>query len=117
VGRSCEVLFRKAGVRRFSVLRRQSLTESSCSPLEAEFAHILTAHDVQQRITRKNCKVRDYSGRCDTVWLLIVADASRLSSDVEIPPETKNHKYDSAFERAFVLRFLEDDLVELQKVS
>ena len=117
VGRSCDVLFRKSGLRLFSVSRWESLTEITCSGPGADFVGSPSAQHIQQCITRKNRKVRDYSGNCDTVWLLIVADGSELSSDLEIPPETKNHKYDSAFERAFVLRFLEDDLVELQKVS
>jgi hypothetical protein len=58
---------------------------------------------LQRTINEKNSKHGRYRQRCDECWLLIVASGGRPSGLFEPSAETKNHLYQSLFERTFFM--------------
>jgi hypothetical protein len=55
--------------------------------------------EIQWLLSSKNDKVNGYLKKCDSVWLLIVANGRYISSNVDLPKNVLGHNYQSQFER------------------
>lgn len=58
--------------------------------------------EIQDRISKKNRKYKEYLKKCDECWLLIVIDIFKDSQSFEIPDQI-DHTFESKFERVFYL--------------
>ncbi len=72
-----------------------------------------TTTAIQNRIDDKNAKVLKYLEKCDTIWLIIFADETKLSSTTDIPTEVQGHAYQSKFDRIFIFRNFDSHIIEL----
>ena len=67
---------------------------------------------LQQRINEKAKRIKSYQNTIDSNWLLIVADAMKPSSLIEIKPDFSSSNLTSPFDRTFFYRH-PDDFIEL----
>lgn len=58
---------------------------------------------VQEAITRKSKRIKDYLERCDECWLLLVMDSFRSSGNLAF--DDTSHIFTSPFTRTYVLNF------------
>lgn len=68
--------------------------------------------EIQHCIEKKNSKFSTYE-KCDQCWLLIVVNRSNPAQRFDINENTKNHIYQSAFDRIFYLDLMHRNLVPL----
>lgn len=61
-----------------------------------------TIEHIQNCITEKNDRYEDYIKSCNNCWLLITFNAFKNSQSFEMPKQI-NHKFESKFERIFIL--------------
>lgn len=73
----------------------------------------LSPQDVQIIIDKKECKLDHYLLKCSEVWLLMVADALRVPSSVDLCETALLHRYNTRFDRLFFLWYADQKLVEL----
>lgn len=57
--------------------------------------------EIQNLISSKNDKVKEYQNRCDTLWLIIFAEGLNISSSVNPKNLSKieNYNFESHFDR------------------
>lgn len=67
-------------------------------------------------IKSKEKKISNYLKHCDACWLLIGVDEFNAPEAIKLTDEL-NYKFESEFDRIFVLHNYEDDLVELKTKS
>lgn len=96
-----------------SIRRRSFLTKSSWSDPVAEFVPECQPNAVQSVIDDKNGRYSDYQKEADEVWLLIVADGGNHSSWMDLSESVNMHRFDCKFDRAFLFRRSERQVVEL----
>lgn len=60
--------------------------------------------EVQQLISSKERNFDRYKGKCDSVWLVIIASAEHVSSIPDIRQEVKEHVFRSQFDRVLLYR-------------
>jgi hypothetical protein len=80
----------------------------------AGFVPMLGPDYVQAVIDRKEPKLVTYNDKCAEVWLLIVAEALRAPSSVDIDGSAVTHKYTTNFDRVFFLWYFDHSLLELK---
>jgi hypothetical protein len=73
----------------------------------------LAATDVQSALDSKNPKCAAYRVRCDSVWLLINCNTDFLSTWFEVDPIALQRKFNSDFDRAFLLSHFSGQVFEL----
>lgn len=101
-----------------SVKRPSSLTEGYWSSPDIGFPPKLTSSDVQVELSKKNDRHNTYLQKCEAVWLIIVIDGHAISSFVDnIPEKTRQHGYDFQFNRVFLFRNFEGEIIELRKAD
>jgi len=71
------------------------------------------ATELQEAITKKNQKIREYLKTCDQCWLLVVADRTKADQKFAFTPEMQEYVYESKFERTFFLEIAHRFLTEL----
>jgi hypothetical protein len=59
-------------------------------------------NEIQHLIDVKNEKAQEYLGRCDEIWLIIVADGLYISSNIDLPEATSSNIFESSFEQVLV---------------
>jgi len=88
-------------VRAVSVWRFKSLTSHLWQVGDAGIVTEDFASHLQQLITDKNTKVRDYRTNCDECWLAIVADWRGPSGFFEISDKMSGKSYVTDFDRVY----------------
>jgi hypothetical protein len=86
------------------VRRYPEIQENFWSAPEAAFCPKSGAELLQAAIKRKEGTYERCRSQCDQAWLLLVADAGRLSSIVSLTDAALRHVYVSRFDRAFLMR-------------
>jgi hypothetical protein len=72
------------------------------------------ASEIAALIEKKNDKASEYRRKCDELWLLIVADGSNISSNVDIDRHLMEHSFETVFDRVLFYRRFEYDVIELR---
>jgi hypothetical protein len=73
----------------------------------------LTSDSIRERIQDKESKIGKYLDKCSKVWLLIVEDGFTPSSYFVISDEAKREIYKSRFDRIFLFRNFNCEVIEL----
>jgi hypothetical protein len=81
---------------------------------EVGFVQIGFEAELRAEISKKNRKIAEYMQRCNSCWLLLVADRSKSDQKFVITDEMQNCLYYSLFERTFFMEPTEGLLVELK---
>jgi hypothetical protein len=76
--------------------------ESQWRCSSAGFIPKLTPEHLQQKIDQKEQKLDNYNSDCSEIWLLIVADNSRIPTSIELSELATEYQYSSRFERVFL---------------
>jgi hypothetical protein len=100
-------------IRSVRLFRADFLTKHHWSVPDSGWVQMDFIPQLQRTINEKNSKHGRYRQRCDECWLLIVASGGRPSGLFEPSAETKNHLYQSLFERTFFMEAFGGALVEL----
>lgn len=79
------------------------LDEPVFVPSRSGFQHELTDTDVRATLSRKNHKYNGYSGSCGVLWLLLVIEQTGPASFACLTGKAQTMRYESVFERIFVL--------------
>ncbi len=84
-----------------TIMRRRCLTSITCHAPAAEFMPDMLPRYLEQVITEKNRRVRDYRKRCDEAWLLLCIETGSLATGFSIesfsPAPTIVAKFDKVF--------------------
>jgi hypothetical protein len=96
-----------------TVVRRNSISKGSWTPVRAAFVPTITPPDLQRIMLSKEAKAPSYLQHCREVWLLIVARGSEPSTFGEIGPEVEGYRFDSGFDRVFFLHYFDGSVSEL----
>ncbi len=75
-------------------------TSSFFTSVEAGFVTV-TPEELQKVIDDKNALADGYLEKCDTMWLLIVAEGLHVASTASLTDAARQHVYQSRFERVF----------------
>jgi hypothetical protein len=98
-------------VSRVSIRRRSSgktvWSNVEVGPAEAD------AVELQRIISSKNGKVNSYLTKCSEVWLVIVADARRISSSGELSLRERQTKFESDFKKVLYYDAESDSVIDL----
>lgn len=70
--------------------------------------------EIQVILDRKNSRISDYREDSNEIWLLIVADGRNHSTSVKFLPTVATHRFRSMFDRTFVFRRLEKQIIQLK---
>jgi len=93
------------------------LTRGSWKILASDYMAPLTTTLVQERIDEKTARYSAYRTHCASVWLLIVVDTARTSSIFGVPNDVQAHRYDSPFDRTYLLLTMEDRAIRIHSVG
>jgi len=77
----------------------------------------LTIRDLQIKVADKEQYVDIYRSRCSEVWLLIVADYSRIPTTLDISDDAVAHFYHTKFDRVFFFWYSSSQYFELQLIN
>ena len=88
----------KKYLRRIKVTRVRNEGQILWSSIES--GHISAVPgEIQEIISSKNAKAKQYKEKCDLLWLIIVADGRHISSTASLEESALNHIYQSEFDR------------------
>jgi hypothetical protein len=73
----------------------------------------LSPEHLQSRINKKNRRYRAYISQYPDVSLLLVMDSFRHSSSFDVPQDTREHVYESRFQRTYLLDAFGSSVIEL----
>lgn len=100
-------------IRSVRLFRADFLTKHHWSVPDSGWVQMDFIPELQRTISAKNSRYGRYRQRCDECWLLIVASGGRPSGLFEPSAETKNHQYQSLFERTYFMEAFSGALIEL----
>ena len=69
---------------------------------------------VQEILSTKNKKIKDYDDSCDEFWLLMIKNDFDYSMSVEVTENLISYSYDSAYSKLFIFDIATLELIELQ---
>jgi len=95
------------------ILRRQSISKSSWTPVRAAFVPTIVPPDLQGILRKKEARVPSYRRHCREVWLLVVARGLEPSTFGDVGREVKGHRFESGFDRVFLLHHFDGLVTEL----
>jgi hypothetical protein len=95
------------------ILRRQSISKSSWTPMRTAFVPTIAPPDLQEILRKKEAKVPSYRRHCREVWLLVVARGLEPSTFGNLGPEVEGHRFESGFDRVFLLHHFDGVVSEL----
>ena len=72
---------------------------------------------MQKMLGKKQKKYDAYRAKCDQVWLLMVAAGSGPASFIELADETREHVFNSPFDRVLFMNALSRTVDELKVLS
>ena len=96
-----------------TIVRRDSISKGSWTPVRAEFVLTITPSELQRTMRSKEAKVLSYRQHCCEVWLLIVARGFEPSTYGDLGPEVEGHRFTSGFDRVFFLQHFDGLVSEL----
>jgi hypothetical protein len=96
------------------VIRRDSISKGSWTPVRAAFVPTITPSDLRRTVRSKEAKVLSYRQHCREVWLLIVARGFEPSTYGDLGPEVENHVFETSFDRVFFLHHFDGTVTELR---
>ena len=99
-------------VHRFDWMRRPSF-----SVPDGDSVPRLTIAEVQRHIERKNRRYSTYRRKCDAVWLVLSVNGPRLSTAFEVDDDVPAARYDTTFDRVFLLQHMGSSLFQLHRTS
>ena len=95
------------------ILRRQSISKSSWTPMRTAFVPTIVPPDLQEIPRKKEAKVPSYRRQCREVWLLVVARGLEPSTFGGVGQEVVGHQFESGFDRIFLLHHFDGIVTEL----
>jgi hypothetical protein len=95
------------------ILRRQSISKSSWTPMRAAFVPTIVPPDLQEILRKKEAKVPSYRRHFREVWLLVVARGLEPSTFGDVGPEVEGHRFESGFDRVFLVHHFYGIVTEL----
>ena len=95
------------------ILRWQSISKSSWTPMRAAFVPTIVPPDLQEILRKKEVKMSSYRRHCREVWLLVVARGLEPSTFGDVKPEVEGHQIESGFDRVFLLHHFDGIVTEL----
>jgi hypothetical protein len=75
----------------------------------------LSAERVQEIVSAKEAKLKDYRVRCDECWLLIVVDTGVPSSHFEVDEDLVATEFSTSFSKLVVFRSVHAEIFELTR--
>jgi hypothetical protein len=91
------------------------ITRTFFSAPSASFAPKLQAVDIRRALTAKEPKLPRYRLRATEVWLLVNIDIGQLSTYFLLEQEVLNERFETSFDRVFLLRHVGNQLHELHR--
>lgn len=104
---------RRIDIRKGIVAGNQWLSNHRWQVVSAAWVRCEFSKEIQKRLDEKNPFYQSYRQRCDSCWLLIVADRSIPYQCFQIDKNTEQYIYSSSFDRTFFLEVTHEKLVEL----
>jgi hypothetical protein len=100
-------------VRALHIHRRVWMSRTTFSLPDGDWVPRLTIAQVQRHIERKNRRYSIYRQKCAAVWLVLSVDGPRLSTVFEVDDDVPTARYDTPFDRVFLLQQREVSLFRL----
>jgi hypothetical protein len=97
---------------RVSIMRLKPDAKRSWSNVEFGFVEV-EAEDLQQLISSKEKNITAYRANCVAIWLVLVADATHISSSIEFNRSISQHIFATRFDRVLVYNHLNQSVVSL----
>jgi hypothetical protein len=94
-----------------------SVTHNHWSAGDSGFVQEDFIEELQHTIDGKNATIESYCDKCDSCWLIIVADGSGPSSFFQPSEKTIAHVYDSKFDRTYFVEAFTRRVVRLATVA
>jgi len=94
------------------ITRMKPTMKGSWSNIEFDFVG-LQPDEIQNIISSKEAKIDSYLQKCTAAWLIIVADGTHISSNVEIHSAAVQNIYSSRFERVLFYDAVSERLIVL----
>lgn len=94
------------------VMRVRTQQQSQWSNAEFGFPEI-SIDELQNLVLSKEKKIASYLGKCDSVWLLIVADGQHISSIAELSNAVRQYPFQSHFQRVFFFNLVDQSVITL----
>lgn len=101
-------------VNHISILKLKKAKESHFYSRRGDFLSKDTIERIQDRIDQKEQKINNYRRKCDPIWLLAVIDGGNPSSFFEIGNSIGQHKFETSFDKVFLLEYWQSNLIELK---
>jgi len=98
-----------------SIFRSPNLTVACWHAPGAAFIPRVGPKELQAIIAMKNSRYPIYRQKCDSVWLVIVANGSSISSWIDIDPSTGSNSFESRFDAVFLYRRAFQQVTELRR--
>jgi hypothetical protein len=68
---------------------------------------------IQDLIQEKNARLSRYLQKCESCWLLLVADGFKASGSIDLGAAVPHHAFRSSFDRIFILQVFGSELLRL----
>lgn len=95
------------------VTRTRNKEQSLWSFINSGFISVPVT-ELQELINNKDIKVTEYLKKCDEVWLVIVADGSQISSNVDLHQDVIEHDYNTDFTNILFYNRLNRSVMQLR---
>ncbi len=102
----------KKFVHKIRVIRVRNEKQALWGSIESGFISVVP-NEIQEIISSKNVKVRQYKTNCDEVWLVIVAEGTHISSTVGLEQDTLTNQFDSEFDKVLFYDRQEHKVINL----
>jgi hypothetical protein len=97
---------------RISIVGLKLNAKGSWSNVEMGFIEV-GSEEIQQLISSKEKNIEAYRKNCAVIWLLIVADATHISSNIELDRSVNQHVFTTQFDKALFYDHLNQSVVSL----
>lgn len=95
------------------IFRSSILTRHHWSVPQAGWVQMDFSSELQVAIRGKSARYARYRLHCDECWLLVVASGGRPSGLFEPSDKTRNHVYNSPFEKTFFMEAFSGKVIDL----
>jgi len=103
----------KINLSRISIYVSNKLDRHYYSPVAAGWIPHLSHQNIQTAIANKEPKIVKYGEHCDEVWLLLV-ELGGIASAFDNVNEAIQNEYKSEFNRIYLLRTLQREVLEIK---
>lgn len=95
------------------IRRWDGIDKSHFNAPSATWIGMLSSTDILRVLQSKECKISSYRKRCTEVWLLISMNTQAMSTWFELDPDVLLQKFDTRFDRVFILSNFQGQVYEL----